>query len=74
MNEGEKLFHELGYNLLWKKDRISVIIEGKEHTICFKDKFVTDPEYDGYNKEIKKAFYYWVQRGTLKDQSGKNTN
>jgi hypothetical protein len=68
---GEELFNDLGYKLLWKHKKISVIIEGKEHDICSKDKLTSDKDYDEYNYEITKCFYKLVQRGLLKDISKK---
>lgn len=69
---GEELFKEFGYELLWKKSKITVIIDGKEHVICSKNKLVNDPNYDGYNHEITKAFWKAVQSGLLK-YNGKKT-
>lgn len=53
---GEDLFKAKGLKVLFKKTSITVIINGKEHFICSKNKFTRNLCYDGYNKEITQAY------------------
>jgi|14BtaG_2_1085337.scaffolds.fasta_scaffold40405_3 hypothetical protein len=53
---GEELWRDAGYNVMFKKSSITVLIHGREHIICSKNKLWEAPEYDSYNKEITQSY------------------
>lgn len=57
IKSGVDLWLEKGYRLLWKKDKISTLIKGKEYIICSKNQFTFNKDFDNYNKQITKAYY-----------------
>lgn len=62
---GEELFKAKGLKVLFKKSLITVIINGKEHVICSKNKFTKDNSYANYNKEITQAYKDAVKKNLI---------
>jgi hypothetical protein len=62
---GEEMFKKFNHKVLFKKSCITVLMDNAEYSICSKNKFWADEDYDGYNSEITRAFFDAWDKGIL---------